>query len=279
MAWKSLVAHPVRTAVLGIGFGLGVSVMATLLGVGEVVLDQARSPKLAGGGDLLVTGVSGPVTSARFVLSRITASADVAAASPRRRADLFLVSPRGGVVPVVAHGGIPSLERTLGDPETSTVAAWTDAPRDAAWAKPDPAAVLRAMDRFRPVPDVPARAGSWAEWLYFKGRAGDVQFYMTFLAGPRLPDGRRVAGVRFQLDLGGKTASYSSSTSLDEPALVRDAPDLAIGGARVRLEGLQYHVTLDLPRTDAMKTGRVSGEFVIEAPPGRSLTPIELRGA
>jgi len=40
MAWKSLVAHPVRTAVLGIGFGLGVSVMATLLGVGEVVLDQ-----------------------------------------------------------------------------------------------------------------------------------------------------------------------------------------------------------------------------------------------
>ena len=59
MAWKSLVAHPVRTAVLGIGFGLGVSVMATLLGVGEVVLDQARSPKLAGGGDLLVTSVSG----------------------------------------------------------------------------------------------------------------------------------------------------------------------------------------------------------------------------
>ncbi len=83
MAWKSLVAHPIRTAVLGIGFGLGVSVMATLLGVGEVVLDQARSPKLSGGGDLLVTSVAGPVTSARFVLSRITGSAGVTAASPR----------------------------------------------------------------------------------------------------------------------------------------------------------------------------------------------------
>ena len=86
MAWKSLVAHPVRTAVLGVGFGLGVSVMATLLGVGEVVLDQARSPKLAGGGDLLVTSLAGPVTSARFVLSRLAADRAVSAASPRRRA-------------------------------------------------------------------------------------------------------------------------------------------------------------------------------------------------
>jgi len=279
MAWKSLVSHPIRTAVLGIGFGLGVSVMATLLGVGEVVLDQARSPKLAGGGDLLVTSVAGPVTSARFVLSRITGSAGVTAASPRRRADLFLVSANGGVVPVVAHGGIPSLERRLGDPETSNIAAWTDGPRDAAWATPDPSAVLRAMDRFRPVPDVPRRAGSWAEWLYFKGRAGDVQFYMTFLAGPRLADGRRASGVRFQLDRGGEITSYSSSVSLDEAALVHDAPDLTIGGASVRLEGMQYHVTLDLPHTDAARPGRVSGDFVIEASPGRSLTPIELRGA
>jgi len=54
IAWKTLIAHPVRTAVLGVGFGLGVSVMATLLGVGEVVLDQARAPALAGGGDLIV---------------------------------------------------------------------------------------------------------------------------------------------------------------------------------------------------------------------------------
>jgi len=278
MAWKSLVAHPVRTAVLGIGFGLGVSVMATLLGVGEVVLDQAKSPKLAGGGDLLVTGVSGPVTSARFVLSRITGSSDVAAASPRRRADLFLVSPRGGVVPVLAHAGIPSLERRLDDPETSQVAAWTDGPRDASWASPDPADVLRAMDRFRPVPDVPARAASWAEWLYFKGRAGDVQFYMTFLAGPRLQGGRRIAGVRFQLDRGGRITSYSTSSPLDETALVRDAPDLTIGSARVRLEGVRYHVTFDLPRSERSEAGRATGDFVIEATPGRSLTPIELRG-
>jgi hypothetical protein len=276
MAWRSLRAHPIRTVVLGVGFGLGVSVMATLLGVGEVVLQQARSPKLAGGGDLLVTTLSGPVTSARFVLSRLIADPAVAVASPRRRADLFLVTPHG-TRPIVAHGGIPSLERALGDPETAAVPAWVDAPGDHAWAQPDPSAVLRAMDRFHPVPSVPARARSWAEWLYFKGRSGDLQFYMTFLAGPVLDDGRRVAGVRLQLDRGGVTTSYSASTPLDGDALLRDAPDVTIGGARVRLEGTRYHITLDLPASQG--TGRARGELFVEAVAGRSLTPIELRGA
>ncbi|MBS1818310.1 MAG: hypothetical protein JSU08_10295 [Acidobacteria bacterium] len=279
MVWKSLVAHPVRTAVLGVGFGLGVSVMATLLGVGEVVLDQARSPKLAGGGDLLITGLNGPVSSARFVLARLQGQQGVGAASPRRRADLFVVGSDGRTTPITAHGGIPSLERAIGDPETSGVDAWVDRPGDERWASPDPSDVLRAMDRFHPVPDVPARAASWAEWLYFKGRAGDVQFYMTFLAGPTLPDGRRTAGVRFQLDRGGVVTSYAASEPLEEAALLRTAPDMTIGGARVRLEGMRYHITMDLPRMDNPARGRVTGEFYIDAVAGRSLTPIELRGA
>lgn len=278
MAWKSLLAHPVRTAVLGVGFGLGVSVMATLLGVGEVVLDQARSPQLVGGGDLLVTGISSSVTSARYVLSRLQGQPGIRAASPRRRAELYFVKPGGGVLPVVAHGGIPSLERAIGDPETAAVDAWQDTADDQAWVHPDPSAVLRAMDRFRRAPDVPARASSWAEWLYFKGRSGDTQFYMTFLAGPRLPDGARAAGVRFQLDHAGVQTSYGMSATLNEADLVRSAPDLTIGGASVRLEGLRYHITLDLPRL-AGPGGRVTGEFFVEAVAGRSLAPIELRGA
>ena len=36
--------HPIRTAVLASGFGLGVAVMANLLGVAEVVLEQSQSP-------------------------------------------------------------------------------------------------------------------------------------------------------------------------------------------------------------------------------------------
>jgi hypothetical protein len=282
MARKSLVAHPVRTAV---GFGLGVSVMATLLGVGEVVLEQARAPALAGGGDLLVTGGAGPVTSARFVLGRLLAShpagAEMMTASPRRGADLFLVRP-GGTVPIRARGGIPSLERALGDPETAGVDAWVDGPRDAAWSSPDPAAVLRAMDRFHPVPDVPARASSWAEWLYFKGQSGDVQFYVTFLVGPKKPDGRRTAGVRLQLDRGGRVATYSESGAVDD-AWLASAPDITIGRSRVRLVGMRYHVTLDLAEGSSGRSRRsakrATADIVIQAEPGRSVSPLEIRGS
>ena len=54
LAWRSLTAHPVRTAVLAAGFGFGVSVMAILLGVAAVILDQAVSPALVGGGDVVI---------------------------------------------------------------------------------------------------------------------------------------------------------------------------------------------------------------------------------
>jgi hypothetical protein len=286
MAWKTLMAHPVRTAVLGVGFGLGVSVMSTLLGVGEVVLDQARAPALAGGGDLVVSGAAGPVSSARFVLGTLLRSRDAAGGtvrvSPRLRADLFLVRP-GGIVPVRARGGIPSLERTLGDPETARVASWLDAPADAAWSSPDPGSVLRAMDRFHPIPNAPGRAGSWAEWLYFKGQSGDVQFYVTFLAGPVRADGRRSAGVRLQLDRGGHVTTYGESDTLDDAALLAGAPDVTIGRSRVRLEGMRYRVTLDLPAMangpERSSAGRATGEIVIDAIEGRSLAPLAIRGA
>jgi hypothetical protein len=287
VAWKTLAAHPVRTAMLGVGFGLGVAVMATLLGVGEVVLDQARAPALAGGGDLVVSGAAGPVTSARFVLAALLRSPSVAAGAlrgaPRRRADLFLVRPGGGVVPVRARGGIPSLERALGDPETAHADSWRDTAADAAWVSPEPGSILRAMDRFHPIPDIPQRAGSWAEWLYFKGRSGDVQFYVTFLAGPRRPDGRRAGGVRLQLDRGGQVTTYGDSETLDEAALLAGAPDLTIGRSRVRLDGMRYRVTLDLPEVGnaagRSRGGRVAGEILIDAVAGRSLAPLAIRGA
>ena len=69
LAMRSLFAHPVRSAVLAAGFGTGVSVMAILLGVAEVVLEQARSPVLVGGGDLVISGPGSGVTAARVLLS------------------------------------------------------------------------------------------------------------------------------------------------------------------------------------------------------------------
>ncbi len=135
IAWKTLRSHPIRTTVLGLGFGLGVSVMVTLLGVGEVVLDQARAPALVGGGDLLMTGISGQVNTARFALQQAGNDPAVLAASPRRRTGLFLIRPGKEPLSVTAHGTIPSLEHATGNPEVRGIDEWKDAPGDDAWSR------------------------------------------------------------------------------------------------------------------------------------------------
>ena len=285
LAARSLAAHPVRTAVLACGFGLGVSVMATLLGVGEVILAQARAPALRGGGDAVIVGATGTVGSARYLLSSVLGTPPlkqrVEAASPTTRAPLYLV--RGSrVVPIRARGGIPSLERALGDGETSPVAAWVDTERDAAWSAPDAGDVLRAMDRFHAVPDVPARAGSWAEWLYFNGRSGETRFFLTFLVGPERPGGRRAAGVRLQVDRGGRMESYFEGAEVDTAEVLASAPDLVIARNRVRLEGTRYHLEVDLPapsEPSRRTAARAIGELSIGADPGRSVPPITIRGS
>jgi len=167
LALRSLAARPVRSAVLSCGFGLGIAVAASLLGIGEVILEQARAPELTGGGDLMVSGSAGRVDNVRFLTASVLTAPPfagrVAVASPSSRTTLYLVRP-GGTEKVYARAGIPSLERGLGDPETSLVAAWQDTRADRAWVAPDPGELLRGMDRFHEIPAVPARADSWAEW-------------------------------------------------------------------------------------------------------------------
>ena len=95
LALRSLLTHPIRTLVLACGFGLGVGVMAMLLGVGEVILDQARSPAVSGGGDVVIASSTGELPSARWILSSGLRAGGfesrVSAASPSRRATLYLV--------------------------------------------------------------------------------------------------------------------------------------------------------------------------------------------
>jgi hypothetical protein len=278
---RTLAARPIRTAVLSGGFGFGVAVMAALLGVGDVILEQARSPALRGGGNLVVVGRSGDVPSARFLLSSVLGAPPlaprVATASPAQRRSLYLVQG-DHVTRVRARGGIPSLEKAVGDAEVARVDAWTDAPSDRSWTDPDPAELLRAMDHFHPIPDAPDRADSWAEWLYFNGRtaSGSVRFYLSFMTGPRTGDAGRTAGVRLQLERDGKMESFSRRAVVPEAALLAGAPDLDIAGNRVRLEGLRYRIELDLP---AERGGPgVKAQIALDATPGRSVPPFVLRG-
>jgi hypothetical protein len=276
VALRSLTAHPVRSAVLAAGFGVGVAVMAILLGVAEVVLDQARAPALVGGGDVVIRVA--PEIPARLVLSGTLESAALRerarVAAPSQTERLYLVH-NGRTTQVRARGGIPSLERALDDAEVAAVDVWKDTPADHAWMRTPAAAMLRHIDRFHPVPDSPRWASSWAEWLYFNGRAADARFYLTFLVGPRLEDGRRSAGVRLQLDRHGRVENFTASATLTEAEVMR-APDLTIGQNTVRLDGLRYRIHLDL-RGDGGR--QLSGDLSIEGSPGRVLPPFEIAGA
>ncbi|MEO7271889.1 MAG: hypothetical protein ABIX28_02580, partial [Vicinamibacterales bacterium] len=218
--------------------------------------------------------------SARFIISGVLGSgplaSQVAVASPTVRSTLYLIDGQGSTA-VRVRGGVPSLEQKLNDSETRGQPAWTDTPADRAWAAPDGEAVLRAMDRFHAIPDAPARAASWAEWLYFNGRGKDVRFYLTFLAGPRASTGRRILGVRLQVERAGRMTSYATSTEVDEAELLASAPDLTVGANRVRLEGSFYRLALDLPAQTG--SGRATASIGLKATPGRSLAPIVIRGA
>ena len=278
LALRSLFSRPIRSAVLAGGFGLGVAVMAALLGIGEVILEQARTPALVGGGNVILGSATGRIGSAKFVLAKVLKtgplSGRVKVASPSSRASLYVIDQRGSV-PVAARGGIPSLERALADPETSGTASWVDTAADREWRSPSDEDVLRAFDRFHPIPDVAARANSWSEWLYFNGRTTDTRFYLTFIAGPRQPSSQRMLGVRLQLERNGKVRSYSSSTLVSDDDL-ENAPDLTAGANQVRLVGSEYRIHLDL--ADESGRGRASGEIVVGARPGRSMPPFTMRG-
>lgn len=279
LALRSLASRPIRTLVLVAGFGLGVGVMVTLLGVGDVILQQARTPALSGGGDVVIGSASGQLTNAAFVLYTLRAGGPfpgVRALAPSSRETMYL-RHGGGALPIAVRGGIPSAERALGDRETSGVPGWTDTAADREWVSIDPGRVLRSIDRFHAIPDVPARAPSWAEWLYFNGIANGSRFYLTFMAGRESSPGVREAGVRLQLERGGIVTAYSSGATAASAELLAQAPDLTFGANRVRLEGTDYRITLDLPA----ETGRarVTGTIVVHGSPDRSVPPFELKGA
>ncbi len=276
LALRSLTAHPVRSAVLAAGFGVGVAVMAILLGVASIVLEQAQSPALVGGGDVNIR--LSLAVPPQIVLSGTLQSEAlrprIRAAAASHTTDLFLIH-NGRATQVAARGGIPSVERELGDPEVAAIDGWRDTPEDAAWTRQSPETVLRQIDRFHGVPDVPEWSGSWAEWLYFNGRSSNARFYLAFMVGPRTKPDTRVATVRLQIERNGRMQSFATGAEISEGEISK-APDLSVGSNSVRLDGLVYRIHLDLKDADGR---RASGDIAIEASAGRLMPPVEITGA
>ena len=277
LALRSLTAHPIRSVVLAAGFGVGVAVMAILLGVAEIILRQAQSPALVGGGDVLIRLAPGvPAQPDPFgTLQADALRRRIRAASPYQTADLYLMTD-GRAIRVTARAGIPEpgararRQRDEHDCEPGAMRPRTKPGR----ARRRSGCSTRSTGSIRS----PMRlrgTDSWAEWLYFNGRSGDARFYLTFLVGPRTADGRRSAGVRLQLERKTGWSPLPRRRSLTD-AEVERAPDLTIGANSVRLDGLKYRIHLDLTGATG---ARVRGDLTLQASPGRLMPPLEITGS
>ena len=77
-------------------------------------------------------------------------------------------------------------------------------------------------------------------------------------------------GVRLQLERAGtRVRRIRSAQEVNEADILSSAPNLTIGSNRVRLDGMRYHITLDLP-AETSDVRRVTGDIFIDASPGRA---------
>jgi hypothetical protein len=131
LALRNLAQRPWRTALLLLGFGMGVSVMVVLLSVGEALVTQARDRRLVGGGEITVLpegldlevlkvgGLGGlyfSIPNARFVQLQLLAAprlaGDVRAVAPQIEGKLlYLRLGSGRELTVRATGEVPSATR------------------------------------------------------------------------------------------------------------------------------------------------------------------------
>ncbi len=260
LAWRGLADRPWRSAVLLLGYGVGVAVMIVLLSVGDALLLAARDRNLVAGGDLVLLpeGVDPAVLKvngvtafyftipnarvlARDVLGGPRFAGDVLAAAPQLSQRLMYARARGRIVPATASGGIPSLDRTAR--ATRAVPGETDSAADRAWLDPAPGALLDRNDRFhRP----PAGAQAWAEWDYFNfvDPATGVYGYLTLLAD----NGGRGAMLLRVRTPGRPPDDLALPARIGPRDLSTTSAAQRVGPGRVWIERGEYRITVDNPR-------------------------------
>lgn len=274
--------RPTRSALLLLGYGIGVAVMVSLLSVGDALLSQARDRDLAAGGDVVllpqgidpavlkvrgITGLYFTIPEAGFVVRSLLEGprlgCDIVAASPQLSHRLVYVRVRGQVVPAEASGGIPSLDQA--SRSTDRVPEAVDSPRDRAWLDPPLRTFADRVDHFHRPKGPP---GAWAEWDYFtfQDLATGTYGYLTLMAGAQ-----QRGLVLFRLRRGGHPVEDMSL-----PAVLRPG-DLSSGGAaqrvgpgRVWVEGDAYRVVVAAPGLDV--------QLRLVPVPGFWLPPVETEG-
>lgn len=301
LALRNLTHKPWRSALLFLGYGLGVSVMIVLLSIGEALITQARDEKLVGGGSVTVLpegldvevmktgGLGGlffSIPNARFVHQQLLASprlaGQVTAVAPQIEGKLlYLRTADGREVPVRAGGEIPSATRAVGAPAAVSSGRWEDDAGDQRWMSPTLAELRHDIDHFHQPPAGLASRASWGEWHYFNVLSPDRSrwTFISFIvagdvaSGDPLRWGGQVLVTTHRQGTGaggGVARRYTATFPSPQVRWSTTDADLAIGPNSVTvLEDGRYRVRA---RARAEDGGTVDLDLVV-APAPRAYFP------
>ncbi|HTI65473.1 MAG TPA: hypothetical protein VL524_18250 [Gemmatimonadaceae bacterium] len=256
LALRNLVLRPWRSALLLLGYSLGVAVMIVLLSIGEALLSQARNEKLVGGGQITVLpegidvevmktgGLGGlffSIDHARFIYRQLLAA-------PRLASDIAVVAPQiegkllyarrgdGREVPVMASAEIPSRTRGVGAMPPISAGDWRDDSLDRVWRDPTDAQLRDAIDHFHLPPTQVRGDPTWAEWHYFNVLSADRRrwAFISFIVGGAVPSGQWGGQVLVTMhEQGGASRRYVATTTPSAVRFSTSTANVAIGGSSV----------------------------------------------
>jgi hypothetical protein len=255
LAMRNLTLRKWRTAMLLVGYGLGVATMIVLLSIGEALVLQASDEKLVGGGEITVLpqgidvevmktgGLGGmffSIDHSRFVHRQLLggprARAEIAGAAPQMTGKLLYVTAGGRTIPVLASGEIPSLTRAVDAMPKVVRGAWTDDESDRRWMAPTPFELRHEIDRFH-LPPADARGDStWGEWHYFNvlWPGGRKWAFVSLIIGGAVPDARWGGQVLVTLhEIGRRPRRFVSYASPEAISFSTSTADVKIGKSSV----------------------------------------------
>ena len=257
LALRSLASRPWRSLFLLFGYALGVGVMIVLLAIGEALLTQARDERLVGGGEITVLpsgldvevmktgGVGGlffSIDNARFIYRQLLAaprlSASVKVAAPQITRKLLYLRAHGAEYAVLATGEVPSRSEAVGAVPPLAAGEWRDDAGDRRWIAPTPYELYSEVDHFHIPPDGLANPESWGEWHYFNVLSADHRSwaFISYIIGGDVREGEWGAQVAITLRTqDGSTRRFAATVPSDSVRFSTETPDLALGGASVKL--------------------------------------------
>jgi len=296
LALRNFLHKPWRSALLFLGFGMGVSVMIVLLSIGEAMVTQAKDERLVGGGDVTVLpegidievmktgGLGGlyfSIANARWLYLQLLAAPRLArsvrAVAPQSEGKLlYLTTPDGAEHTVRASGDIPSSTAAVGATPGLAAGEWRDDSADRRWTRPTRAELEADIDHFHLPAAGLANRKSWAEWHYFNVVSSDRRrwAFITFMLAGEVPDGQwggRVLITTHEAPAGGGPARERRFTATVPPAGITystTSPDLSIGTSHVTLLPDGRYAIAAAAQEEGRRRGRVRVDLVVDPVPG-----------